>query len=251
MAERPDSSGSADMPQRSAGGDAEAPEEGRADARTEAEGSSVGAAKWAAMKELERMHPGITVDQVEFEVVEEGLGEDDDARVAATADLSAWREAEREFNWPDEPTERVREVLKRLIAHLGLRGSVDVVEREEDIFADVSGPELGLLIGKHGSTLDAIQFICSRAAFRGAADQKRVIVDAAGYRERREATLRRHADRGVADALRYGRPVELDSMGAPERRVVHTYLKDRPEVDTHSEGDEPFRRIVITPLRSS
>jgi spoIIIJ-associated protein len=245
MADRPDSSGSADMPQRSA----DAEEGSWAEGRAEAEGASVGAAKWAAMKELERRHPGITVDHVEFEVVEGGAAEDDDARVAATADLSAWRESEREFHWPDEPTERVREVLKRLIAHLGLRGSVDVVEREEDIFADISGPELGLLIGKHGSTLDAIQFICSQAAFRGAADRKRVIVDAAGYRERREATLRRHADRGVADALRYGRPVELDSMGAQERRVVHTYLKDRPEVDTHSEGDEPFRRIVITPLR--
>jgi spoIIIJ-associated protein len=220
-----------------------------AEGRAEAEGSTVGAAKWAAMKELERRHPGITVDHVEFEVVEEGAGEDDEARVAAIADLSAWRESEQEFNWPEEPTERVRELLKRLVAHLGLRGSVDVVEREDDIFADISGPELGLLIGKHGLTLDAIQFICTQAAFRGAAERKRVIVDAAGYRERREATLRRHADRGAADALRYGRPVELDSMGAQERRVVHTYLKDRPEVDTHSEGDEPFRRIVITPLR--
>jgi spoIIIJ-associated protein len=243
MAERPDSPGPADIPQRSA--------DGVQEGRVEAEGSSVGAAKWAAMKELERRHPGITVDQVEFEVIAEGAGEDDATRVAATADLSAWRESEREFHWPDEPTERVREVLRRLIAHLGLRGSVDVVEREEDILAEVSGPELGLLIGKHGSTLDAIQFICGQAAFRGASDRKRVIVDAAGYRERREATLHRHADRGVADALRYGRPVELDSMGAQERRVVHTYLKDRPEVDTHSEGEDPFRRIVITPLRSS
>ena len=120
------------------------------------------------------------MDHVEFEVVEGGVGEDDDARVAATADLSAWRESEREFHWPDEPTERVRELLKRLIAHLGLRGSVDVVEHEEEIFADVNGPELGLLIGKHGSTLDAIQFICSQAAFRGAADRKRVVVDAGG-----------------------------------------------------------------------
>ena len=77
-----------------------------------------------------------------------------------------------------------------------------------------------------------------------------MIVDAAGYRERRDAALRRQADRGVADALRYGRPVELDSMGSQERRTVHTYLKEHAEVDTHSEGDEPFRRIVITPLRS-
>jgi spoIIIJ-associated protein len=222
------------------------------EARANGEGASVGAAKWAAMKELERQYPGIDVDHVEFEVVrEEGGDEDQPAQVVAVADLSRWRQAEREFDWPDEATERVREILRRLIAHLGLRGSVDVVEREDEIVADVSGPELGLLIGKHGSTLDAIQFVCSQAAYRGAQERKRVIVDAAGYRERREAALRRQADRGVADALRYGRPVELDSMGSQERRAVHTYLKDRADVETHSEGEEPFRRIVITPLRSS
>jgi spoIIIJ-associated protein len=243
MPDEPDIIGSRDDPQ-AAGADGAA--------RARGEGDSVGAAKWAAMKELEHSYPGITVEHVEFEVVDQGGGEDGaPARVSAIADLSRWREAEREFHWPDEPTERVREILKRLIAHLGLRGSVDVVEREDEIFADVSGPELGLLIGKHGSTLDAIQLICAQAAFRGAEDRKRVTVDAAGYRERREAALRRQADKGAADALRYGRPVELDSMGSQERRVVHTYLKDRVEVDTHSEGDEPFRRIVITPLRSA
>ncbi|MGH2979978.1 MAG: protein jag [Solirubrobacterales bacterium] len=241
MADEPETGASAGAPQRSEGAEQEA--------RAQGEGASVGAAKWAAMKELEHGYPGITVDHVEFEVVDEGAEEDDPARVTAVADLARWRESEREFHWPDEPTERVREVLKRLIAHLGLRGSVDVTEREDEIFADVSGPELGLLIGKHGSTLDAIQFVCAQAAFRGSADRKRVTVDAAGYRERREAALRRQADRGVADALRYGRPVELDSMGSQERRAVHTYLKDHLEVDTHSEGEEPFRRIVITPLR--
>jgi spoIIIJ-associated protein len=240
MADGPDSSGSA-HPSRPS------PEP---EARVHGEGASVGEAKWAAMKELEHSYPGITVEHVEFEVVEErGSDEDARARVAAVADLARWRDSEREFQWPDDPVERVREVLKRLIAHLGLRGSVDVVERDGEIFADVSGPELGLLIGKHGSTLDAIQFVCAQAAFRGSEDRSRVTVDAAGYRERREAALHRHADRGMADALRYGRPVELDSMGSQERRAVHTYLKDRPEVDTHSEGEEPFRRIVITPLR--
>ena len=228
------------------------PEAGAAGGRAEGEGESVGAAKWAAMKELERSFPGITVEQVEFEVITEGGGEDAaPARVVAVADLEQWREAEREFHWPEEPAERVRELLKRLIAHLGLRGSVDVVEREDEILADVNGPELGLLIGKRGATLDAIQFVCAQAAFRGSPDRKRVIVDAAGYRERREAALHRQADRGVADALRYGRPVELDDMGSQERRVVHNYLKDRPDVETHSEGEEPFRRVVITPLRSS
>jgi len=203
------------------------------------------------MKELERSYPGITVDHVEFDVLEEGGGEDTEepARVAAVADLERWREAERDFRWPDEPAERVRAILTRLLAHLGIRGSVDVTEGDEEIVAEISGPELGLLIGKHGATLDAIQFVCAQAAFRGAADRKRVVVDAAGYRERRELALRRQADRGVADALRYGRPVELDSMSSQERRVVHNYLKDRADVDTHSEGEEPFRRIVVTPLR--
>ncbi len=75
-----------------------------------------------------------------------------------------------------------------------------------------------------------------------------MVVDAAGYRERREAALQRAADRAVADALSFGRPVELEPMRAPERKVVHHYLSERTDVETHSEGDEPERRLVVTPL---
>ena len=220
--------------------------------RAEAEGSSPGAAKWAAMKELEQAHPGITVDYVRFEVVEErGEGEEGGplTRVVGIADVEGWKSAERDFEWPVEPAERVREILKRTVAHLGLRASVDVSEGDEELYANISGPELGLLIGKHGLTLDALQFVCTQAAYRGSEDRRRVVVDAAGYRERRQAALHRQADRGVADALRYGRAVELDAMGSQERKVVHNYLTERPDVDTHSEGEEPFRRVVITPLR--
>jgi spoIIIJ-associated protein len=200
------------------------------------------------MKELERHYPGLEVAHVDFEASESGDGEAGVTVVVAVADLAAWRAAERRFEWPEEPAERVREVLRRVAAHLELRASVDVVEREEELHAHVSGPELGLLIGKHGQTIDALQFICGQAAYRGQEGRKRVSVDAGGYRERREAAVKRQADRGVADALRYGRAVELDSMTAPERRVVHIYLRERVDVDTHSEGDEPFRRVVITPL---
>ena len=225
-------------------------EQGREELRIEAEGPTVGAAKWAAMKELERRFPGLDVDHVEFEVVADTSGDEGGtARVAATPDLSAWREAEARFDWPDEPAERVRELLRRIAAHFDLRASVDVEENEDELRGSLSGSDLGLFIGKHGQTIDAIQFLCAQAAFRGDQDRKRVIVDAGGYRARREAALRRQADRGVADALRYGRPIELDSMGAHERKVVHTYLQDRSDVETHSEGDEPFRRIVITPVR--
>jgi spoIIIJ-associated protein len=123
-----------------------------------------------------------------------------------------------------------------------------VRETPDEVHVEISGPELGLLIGKHGQTIDALQFICSQAAYRGAEDRKQVVVDAGGYRERRRSMLERQADRGVADALRYGRPVELDSMSAQERKIVHNYLAEQANVETHSEGDEPFRRVVITPL---
>jgi spoIIIJ-associated protein len=221
--------------------------------RIEAEGCSVGEAKWAAMKQLERRYPGLDVDHVEFELLVQRVEEGDEgfARVAATADVGAWRAAEREFTWPDEPAERVREIVKRVIAYLGVRASVDVEETDEELHASIDGPDLGLVIGKHGQTIDALQFLCSQAAFRGFEQRKHVTLDAGGYRERREGMLHRQADRGVADALRYGRAVELDSMAAAERKVVHVYLKDRLEVETHSEGDEPFRRIVITPTRPS
>jgi spoIIIJ-associated protein len=220
-------------------------------ARAQAEGETVGAAKWAAMKELERRYPGIGVEQVEFELLEEIAAGEEEGRVkvAATADLDSWRAAEREFEWPEEPGERVREVLRRITAHFGLRASVDVVETDAELRASLSGSELGLLIGKHGQTIDALQFLCSQAAYRGRQDRKRVVVDAGGYRERREAALRRQADQGATDALRYGRTVELDSMSAHERRFVHLYLQERGDVETHSEGDEPFRRIVVSPLR--
>lgn len=150
---------------------------------------------------------------------------------------------------PDEPVERVRAVVERVVAELDLEGTVEVDESAEEIRANVEGPDLGLLIGRHGSTIDALQDIASRAAYpRPGVDRKRVVVDAAGYRERRESVLRRQADRAVADALDFGRPVELEPMSPHERKVVHNYLADRPEVETHSEGDEPDRRLVVTPV---
>jgi spoIIIJ-associated protein len=220
-------------------------------ARIEAEGDSLGAAKWAAMKDLELSYPGLAVEHVSFDILDEGKGEDAVVRVVAVADLEAWRVAEENFEWPDEPAERARELVRRTLAHLGVRASVDVRETDDELHVEISGAELGLLIGKHGQTIDAIQFVCSQAAYRGAEDRKQVVVDAGGYRERRRSMLERQADRGVADALRYGRPVELDTMSSQERKIVHNYLAEQPSVETHSEGDEPFRRIVITPVGRS
>jgi spoIIIJ-associated protein len=210
----------------------------------EGRGATVGEAKWAAIKELEPRFPGISADCVRFEVVEEPA--EGPAVVRAEVDEEAWREAAERV--PDEPAERVRAIVARVVQALGLRGSVDIEETEDEIRATVNGEGLGLLIGKHGATIDALQHLVFRAAFRGRTDRKHVIVDAAGYRERREHALQRMADRAASEALRYDRPVELEPMRAPERKVVHTYLSRRTDVETHSEGDEPDRRLVITPV---
>jgi spoIIIJ-associated protein len=209
------------------------------------EGATLGEAKWAAMKELETRFPGLTADSVEFEVVEEPT-DDGSARVRGEADVDAWREAADEL--PDEPAERVRAVVGRIVQALGLRASVDIEEGDEEIRATVNGDDLGLLIGKHGATIDAVQHLAFRVASRGLEERKQVVVDAAGYRDRRETALHRVADRAVSEALRFGRPVELEPMRPGERKIVHLYLRERTEVDTHSEGDEPERRLVVTPV---
>jgi spoIIIJ-associated protein len=153
---------------------------------------------------------------------------------------------------PQEPAERVRAVVGRVIEALGLDASVNVVENDEEIRATVEGPdEMGRLIGRHGQTIDALQHLAWRAAFHDSQDRKAVVVDAAGYRQRREEALQRQADRAASEALRYGRPVELEPMSASERKTVHNYLGERTDVETHSEGDEPERRLVVSPLRAS
>jgi spoIIIJ-associated protein len=211
----------------------------------EGEGDTLGEAKWAAMKELEIRFPGLTADCVRFDVAEDG-GADGPARVRAEVDHDAWRAVAETI--PEEPAERVRAMVARVVNALGLHATVDIDESDEGIRATVNGDELGLLIGKHGATIDALQHLAFRAAFRGEELRKQVTVDAAGYRERREGALHRMADRAAAEALRYGRPVELEPMRATERKIVHTYLSERTDVETHSEGDEPDRRLVVSPV---
>jgi spoIIIJ-associated protein len=221
-----------------------------AQAQADGEGATLGEAKWAAMKELEPRFPGITADAVRFQVLEEPEGDaEGQTRVRAEVDQDAWRELAETV--PEEPAERVRAVVARVVQALGLRGSVDLEETDEEIRATVNGEELGLLIGKHGSTIDALQHIAFRAAYRGEEKRKQVTIDAAGYRERREGALHRMADRAAAEALQYDRPVELEPMRAPERKIVHVYLRERTDIETHSEGDEPDRRLVVSPVRGS
>jgi len=154
-------------------------------------------------------------------------------------------------DWPQEPVERVRELVEGVLDELDLDGEVEIVEEDDRIVASVDGDDdYGLLIGKRGQTIDALQLLAYQAAFRGLRDRKRVIVDAAGYRGRRRDTLAARADQAAERALSGNRSIEMDPMSAQERRVVHEHLKDRAGVETYSEGDEPHRCVVVAPLVS-
>ena len=215
----------------------------------EATGETVGEAKWAALRELESLHPGIDKRAVAFQVVSEGergiLGVGyAPARVIATAPSAG--EPERT---DDESVAAglVRELLER-IAAAGVSCRIDIVEDEESLRASLAGGDLGVLIGRHGQSLDAIQQLASAFVFRSGA-KKEVTVDAAGYRARRQATLESLARRAAQRVADSGEPVALEPMTPSERRIVHQLLAEDPSVETASEGSEPYRRVVVVPAR--
>jgi spoIIIJ-associated protein len=146
------------------------------------------------------------------------------------------------------PVDRVRLLVERVAEDLDLDATVEVTEVGDEIRATLHGHALGLFIGRHGLTIDAVQHLAFKAAGVGEERGPRVVVDAAGYRARREQALQRQADEAADDAERTGRPVALDAMSATERKVVHEYLKDRAGVETWSEGTEPDRHLVVGPV---
>jgi spoIIIJ-associated protein len=143
---------------------------------------------------------------------------------------------------------RVHELLERILEAVGVDATVHVEEDANEVRALLEGEDLGLLIGRHGQMIDAIQHLAYRIAGRGTTARKRVVVDAAGYRERRAVALRAAADQAAEAAIHDRRTVRLEAMTALERKVVHEHLKGRHDVETYSEGEEPDRRLVVAPL---
>jgi spoIIIJ-associated protein len=219
--------------------------------QVEATGETVGEAKWAALRELEKQAPGIDKSAVRFQVVSEGerglLGVGyAPARVVATVSDSLPASEPRDES---ALASEVRELIERIVLAIGLTGRVDVGEDDEVITLTVSGADLGMLIGRHGQTIDAIQYLANAIVFRRHADdRKEVVIDAAGYRARRQASLEALALRSAQRAVQGGEPVELDPMTAIERKIVHLRLKDFAGVETSSEGTEPNRFVVVSPV---
>jgi spoIIIJ-associated protein len=147
-----------------------------------------------------------------------------------------------------EPSEALEELLEEIADGLGLEVKVVVEERDGVLSGRLEGEDVGLFIGRRGQTIDAVQHLAQRIVFPGGPSPVRVAIDADGYRERRAEVLRADADDAAEEALRSGRAVELDAMPPSERRIVHEYLRDRGGVETHSEGDEPERYLVVSPV---
>ena len=141
----------------------------------------------------------------------------------------------------------LRGLLERVAGALDLDAEVEIVDDGETLTGRLDGEDLGLFIGRHGSTIEAVQHLAQRVAGGEGDARRRIVVDAAGYRERRAQVLERQADEAADRAVRSGRAVALDAMTSSERRVVHEYLRDRGDVETHSEGDEPDRHLVVSP----
>jgi spoIIIJ-associated protein len=218
-------------------------------------GETVGEAKWAALRELEQRYPGLDKAAVRFQVVSEGerglLGVGySPARVVASVPADAVAERSPEDESP--LAAHVRELLERISRELGIRCRVAVDEREGEVLATLGGADLGVLIGKHGQTIDAVQYLVNAIVYRAHGEtRKEVVVDAAGYRARRTATLESLAVRTADRVTASGETVELEPMTAVERKIVHLRLKDVAGVETTSEGTEPNRFVVVSPAASS
>ncbi len=218
----------------------------------EATGETVGEAKWAALRELERLRPGIDKTSVRFEVVSEGerglLGVGyAPARVVATA---AEPSTDGFHDPPPDESEvaaDVRSLVEQIVAELDARCRVEVREDAGGVHVECVGGDVGVLIGRYGQTIDAAQYLVNAIVTRREGERVEVTLDAAGYRERRRTMLERIALRSAERARNEGEPVELEPMTAVERKVVHVRLKEFDGVETSSEGTEPNRYVVVTP----
>jgi spoIIIJ-associated protein len=225
-------------------------DDGTAEVSVEATGETVGEAKWKALRDLERLAPGLDKTAVRFQIVSEGerglLGVGyAPARVVASAPAGAVAQPPPVRDDESAVETHVRELVERVVGAMGIVARVDVRETPDEVLVTCSGGDLGLLIGKHGQTIDALQYVANAASFRSGAG-KPVTIDAAGYRERRRVTLEGIALRAAEQAAG-GERVLLEPMTAVERKVVHERLKEVAGVETSSEGTEPNRYVVVSP----
>lgn len=148
----------------------------------------------------------------------------------------------------NDPVELSDQFLTNVLSHMGINAT-NLIKKDENTLlveiTDISPSDMGILIGKRGNTLDSIQYLLSLAVNKNREDYLKVVVDSEGYRAKREATLKKLAGKMAEKAKYSRRPVKLEPMNPYERRIIHSTLQSFDGVNTYSEGDEPYRRVVI------
>ena len=183
---------------------------------------------------------GLDLDQVDYEILDEG----------AKGFLGIGvRPVRIRLTQKDSPAIRAEEFLSQVTRLIGLDVSFETEQEEEALKINMVGENQGILIGHRGETLDALQYLCSLRVNKDRDEYIRVTLDTENYRAKREQTLINLANRMAQKAVRSGRRMAMEPMNPYERRIMHSALQGNEQVTTHSEGEEPNRRVVIVPKR--
>lgn len=184
---------------------------------------------------------GVLRDEVIIEVLEEPS--------KGLFGLIGSRPAKVKLTLKDNPARRTNHLLKNIFKAMDIPVDVAIKEHDQMLQVSLEGPDLGVLIGRRGETLDALQYLINLAINKNQEQRRKVILDVEGYRNRREETLQKLAMRLADKAKMRGRSVVLEPMNSQERRIIHTALQGRDDIYTFSEGEEPFRKIIISPKK--
>jgi spoIIIJ-associated protein len=161
--------------------------------------------------------------------------------------LIGTRDAKVEVEVKHDPVEHGHAFLAEVLQTMGVEAKVEMRRTDDGILFDIQGKNLGVIIGRRGQTLDALQYLVNVVANRHAEKHVRISLDAENYRLRRKETLEHLAERIAKKAIQMNKNVRLEPMSAAERKVIHSYLQNRADVVTFSEGEEPHRYIVVAP----
>jgi len=202
----------------------------------EKSGKTVEEAVESALREI-----NLTRDEIEIEVLEEPS--------KGLFGFIGGRPALVRVKPKETPARKARALLEKVMQAMDLDVDIDVIEKDEKILININGPDLGILIGRRGETLDALQYLVNLSANKNADKRKRILIDIEGYRKRREDTLKKLAYKLADKAKQRGRNVILEPMNSMERRIIHTALQGRDDIYTFSEGEEPYRKIIIAPKK--
>lgn len=191
--------------------------------------------------ELGLQELGVLRDEVIIEVIEEPS--------KGLFGLIGGRLAKVRLTLKDNPVQRTERLLKGIFAAMDIPVEVKITEQDQILLVNMEGPDLGVLIGRRGETLDSLQYLVNLAVNKNQEQRRKIILDVEGYRKRREETLQKLAIRLADKAKQRGRSVVLEPMNSQERRIIHTALQGRDDIYTFSEGEEPFRKIIISPKK--